>query len=82
MQVRPQDYWRVMETVTDAHGGLCAYRVACSSVFFDKNHQPLTRSRLVDIVGKDAVDEDYPQTIQNVLKELTASLLKGSPRTL
>jgi hypothetical protein len=44
MQVRPQDYWRVIETVMGFHGGLCAYRVACSSVFFDQNHQPLTRS--------------------------------------
>jgi hypothetical protein len=71
----------VLETVTGAHGGLCAYRVACSSVFFDENHRPLTRSQLVDIVGERAVDEDYPQTPQQVLTELINSLLKGWTRT-
>jgi hypothetical protein len=71
----------VIETVMGANGGLCAYRVACSSVFFDQNHQPLTRSQLVDIIGEGAVDEDYPQTPQQVLTELINSLLKGLPST-
>jgi hypothetical protein len=72
----------VMETVMGANGGLCANpKVACSSVFFDQNHQPLTRSQLVDIIGEGAVDEDYPQTPQQVFTELINTLLKGLPST-
>jgi hypothetical protein len=77
MKIKPHDYWRVLNKYADAQNNLLAYRLACSRIHFDVNHRPLVRSELEHLVGEGEVDEDYPETVQEMQAELSEMVLNG-----
>jgi hypothetical protein len=77
MKIKPQDYWRVLDKYADAQDILIAYRLACSRIHFDINHKPLVKSELELLVGKEEVDEDYPETVQEIQLELRKTVCSG-----
>lgn len=70
MSVTPQRHWRIVDEWKDAYGSVLAYRLRCSTIYFDKNHIALTKEQLTGFLGEEEVMEDYPSTAADVRSQL------------